>query len=142
MDATGGAAQNADSGVLAPLVRDGKGQPVGTDYQSMVTAERPENSPLMHQKADQESKALGLTTPETTKTLQTLVHRGIFWGGHVLLVLFLLVLASRVLHMILPDQWHWLNGTNLKEIDQIILGLVAGLGARFFPNGNGGKKDE
>lgn len=133
--------QRVTGGVRPPAMHDAVGRVDAADYPGIVLAERVENSPRNHQQADQESKALGLT-PESTKTIQTLVHRGIFWGGHVLLILFLLVLASRVLHMILPDQWHWLNSANLKEIDQIILGLVAGLGARFFPNGSNGKKGD
>lgn len=132
-----GAAEGAQPSVSPEAI----GRVDAADYPGLVLAERVKDLPRNHQQADQESKALGLT-PESTKTIQTLVHRGIFWGGHVLLILFLLVLGSRVLHMILPDQWHWLNSANLKEIDQIILGLVAGLGARFFPNGSNGKRGD
>lgn len=96
----------------------------------------PENVPTEGQaevEANIEAKSLGLT-PESTKTINGLINRAIFWGGHILLWGALIVLGVRILHLILPDYWHWLSETNLKEIDHILLGLMSGLVARIWPS--------
>jgi hypothetical protein len=96
----------------------------------------PENVPTTERaeiEAKKEAKSLGLTT-ESTKTINGLINRAIFWGGHILLWGVLIVLGVRILHLILPDNYHWLTEVNLKEIDHILLGLMSGLVTRFWPS--------
>lgn len=106
------------------------------EAETEVIVVTPENVPTAGQaevEAKREAKSLGLDA-QSTKTVNILINRAIYFGGHILLWGALIVLGVRILHLILPDYWHWLTEANLKEIDHILLGLMSGLVARIWPS--------
>ena len=54
--------------------------------------------------------------------------------GFLLLAVIVSVLLIRVWHLLAPDCWNWLSESTTNKIDHILLGIFAGISARFFPS--------
>ena len=99
-----------------------------------MTPEEVPTTQKAKKEANKEYSALQLMPAEATKTVRGLVNRTVFWGGHILMGGILIGLVVRIFHLLVPDSWHWLTESNLKEIDHILLGLLTGFAARFWPS--------
>lgn len=55
----------------------------------------------------------------------------LIWVGVGLVVITLL---SRMYHMLMPEDWFWLTGRQIVEMDRILFsGFIGGILARFIP---------
>lgn len=53
--------------------------------------------------------------------------------GFVILFIMVFILLIRGWHLLMPEKWQWLTGEATNKIDHILLGIFAGISARFFP---------
>lgn len=83
--------------------------------------------------AKEELRDLNFMDEVAKQSIRTLINRAIFWGGHILLFMIILVLIVRVCHFVFPEGYLWLTQARLKEIDHIIIGMTAGFATRFLP---------
>lgn len=110
-----------------------------SDVLSEIVA--PEDPPKLSRYSDSSKKEdktlfgpLSLDFNHASVSASAVVDRWVFWVGHVLLLGFVVVLLVRLWHVITPECWSWLKNEQLKGIDHLLLGLLGGLVARFFPS--------
>lgn len=83
--------------------------------------------------AQQEYKDLFLND-DSKKAIRRLSKHSILLFGYLTLVVVFLVVSVRVFHYIGPECYYWISPENIKSLDNLIIGVLAGLSARFFPN--------
>ena len=70
---------------------------------------------------------------ESKKTIHKVTSRYIWWIGHATLIVVLFVITIRAYHFLAPECWKWISPDGIKALDNVIIGVFAGLIARVFP---------
>ena len=77
-----------------------------------------------------------------------IARRILAWGMWVLMIVVFVIVTGAVFalgyHLVLPNSWHWLEGSELQDIKNFVLsGAVVGLGTTYirrYLEGRGGSQ--
>lgn len=70
---------------------------------------------------------------QARRYIRNVVANFIFWMGYLLIFCLMTTVAVRCWHLLMPENWCWLPAQKIDKIDNIIIGALFGLSARFFP---------
>lgn len=87
---------------------------------------------LSEEEAQRESKSMfGDQAKRSFHSVSSWSVKILGWVGIFIVATTFLI---RSWHLLAPECWQWLKEKNIEKIDHIIIAILAGLVARFFPS--------